>query len=71
MQFQIKQSTINHVAFIQLLDVELGVTIEILAKGALLNSWLLSQEGESHQFIMGNDLNAAVEFESQGFRHES
>ena len=68
MQFQIKQSTINQVAFIQLQDIELGVSIEILAKGALLNSWLLSQGGESHQFIMGNDLNATMEFESQGFR---
>ena len=68
MQFQIKQSTINHVAFIQLLDVEMGVTIDILTKGALLNSWLLSQRGESHQFIMGNSLHVAKEFESQGFR---
>ena len=68
MQFQIKQSTINNVAFIQLLDVEMGVTIDILTKGALLNSWLLSQRGESHQFIMGNSLHVAKEFESQGFR---
>ena len=68
MQFQIKQSTINHVAFIQLLDVEMGVNIDILTKGALLNSWLLSQRGESHQFIMGNSLHVAKEFESQGFR---
>jgi len=70
MQFQIKQSTINHVAFIQLLDVEMGVTIDILTKGALLNSWLLSQRGESHQFIMGNSLHVAKEFESQGIRND-
>jgi len=68
MQFQIKQSTINHVALIQLLDIELGVTIDILTKGALINSWLLRQGGEPQQFIMGNTLDAAKEFESQGFR---
>ncbi len=68
MRFQIKQNTINHVALIQLIDIELGVTIDILTKGALLNSWCLGHGGESHQFIMGNDLNAANEFEGQGFR---
>ena len=51
MQFQIKQSTINDVALIQLLDIELGVTIDILTKGALLNSWLLRQGVESQQFL--------------------
>ncbi len=68
MRFQIKQNTINHVASIQLIDLALGATIEILTKGALLNSWLLRQGGESHQFIMGNAVNASNEFESQGFR---
>lgn len=68
MQFQIKQSTINDVALIQLLDIELGVTIDILTKGALLNSWLLRQGVESQQFIMGNALDATKEFENQGFR---
>ena len=68
MQFQIKQSTINHVTLIQLLDIELGVTIEILTKGALLNSWLLGQGDTSHQFVVGNEVNTAKEFESQGFR---
>ena len=68
MRFQIKQTTINHVASIQLIDLALGATIEILTKGALLNSWLLRQGGESHQFIMGNAVNASNEFESQGFR---
>ena len=68
MQFQIKQNTVNHVALIQLLDIELGVTIDILTRGALINSWLLRQGGESQQFIMGNTLDAAKEFESQGFR---
>jgi len=68
MQFQIKQKTINHIALIQLLDIELGVTIDILTKGALLNSWLLGQGDASHQFIMGNTLNDAMKFESQGFR---
>ena len=68
MRFKIKQNTINHIALIQLLDIELGVTIDILIKGALLNSWLLGQVDKSHQFIMGNALNDAAEFESQGFR---
>ena len=68
MQFQIKQSTINHVTLIQLLDIEFGVTIDILTRGALINSWLIRQGDKSQQFIMGNPLNAAKEFESQGFR---
>ena len=68
MQFQIKQNTVNHVALIQLLDIELGVTIDILTRGALINSWLIRQGDKSQQFIMGNPLNAAKEFESQGFR---
>ena len=68
MQFQIKQSTINHVTLIQLLDIEFGVTIDILTRGALINSWLIRQGDKSQQFIMGNPLNAAKEFESHGFR---
>ena len=68
MQFQIKQSTINHVTLIQLQDIEFGVTIDILTRGALINSWLIRQGDKSQQFIMGNPLNAAKEFESQGFR---
>ena len=68
MRFQIRQNTINHVALIQLIDIELGVTIDILTKGALLNSWCLGQGEKSNQFIMGNDLNATNEFEGQGFR---
>jgi len=68
MQFQIKQSIINHVTLIQLQDIEFGVTIDILTRGALINSWLIRQGDKSQQFIMGNPLNAAKEFESQGFR---
>jgi len=68
MTFQIKQNTINQVTMIQLIDVALGATIEILTKGALLNSWNLRQGEELHQFIMGNEENTANEFESQGFR---
>ena len=68
MRFKIKQNTINHIALIQLVDIELGVTIDILTRGALINSWLLRQGGEPQQFIMGNTLDAAKEFESQGFR---
>ena len=68
MRFQIKQHTINHVTLIQLEDIELGATIEILTKGALLNSWTLRQGDKYHQFIIGNEVNTANEFESKGFR---
>ena len=68
MPFQIKQNTINHVTVIQLVDVELGATIEILTKGALLNSWHLRQGEELHQFVMGNEANTSNAFESKGFR---
>jgi len=68
MPFQIKQNTINQVKMIQIVDVALGATIEILTKGGLLNSWQLRQGDELHQFIMGNEENTANEFESQGFR---
>jgi aldose 1-epimerase len=68
MPFQIKQNTINQVTLIELVDVALGATIEILTKGALLNSWNLRQGEELHQFIMGNEENTANEFENQGFR---
>lgn len=68
MPFQIKQNTINHVTLIQLVDVAMGATIEILTKGALLNSWHLRQGEELHQFVMGNQANTGNEFENQGFR---
>lgn len=68
MPFQIKQNTINQVTLIQLVDVAMGATIEILTKGALLNSWHLRQGEELHQFVMGNQANTGNEFENQGFR---
>jgi len=68
MPFQVTTNKINDVEVIQLMDNSLGISIEILSRGALLNSWCLNQHGQAHQFIMGNDALAKLDFEKNGFR---
>lgn len=68
MPFQIETYKINDNEVIQIMDTNLGVSIEILTRGALLNSWCLKQYGNTHQFIVGNEVNTSENFEKQGFR---
>ena len=65
-QFEIKKN--KDIEVIHLMDTALGVTIEILSKGALLNKWYWNQDGQTHEFIVGNHIDTFVNFEQQGFR---
>ena len=68
MPFQFETKKINDVEVIQLMDTTLGVSIDILSRGALLNSWCLNQHDQKYQFIIGNKIESNVDFEKLGFR---
>lgn len=68
MPFEVNIKTIHNIEVIQLLDPVLGVSIDILSKGALLNHWSLKHQDQIHEFIAGNALEKRWQFEKQGFR---
>ena len=68
MPFQVVTKKINEIEVIQLKDTDLGVSIEILSRGALLNSWCLDHHGKTHSFIVGNNITTNEDFEKLGFR---
>lgn len=68
MPFQFDTKKINDIQVIQLMDTSLGVTIEILSRGALLNKWSLQQHGQEYSFIVGNNIQNTSDFEKLGFR---
>lgn len=69
MSFQIQHKTNPSFELIQLTDHQLGINIQISAKGALLNNWEMEVAGKKVEFIQGNDLDKeGGDFEKNGFR---
>ncbi len=68
MPFQVVTNKIKDIEEIHLMDTSLNITIQILSKGGLLNSWSLIQHSHTHQFIVGNDPHSTLYFEKNGFR---
>jgi len=64
MSFDLKiQAQTNH---IQLIDLENGTLIEIHCKGALMNRWIVNNDSQPLELILGNE--GQANFELNGFR---
>ena len=69
MSFNIQTTPIGDFEVIQLSDSSNGIALEIMTRGALLNSWKLEGESTSIAFIEGNDFSDGWnDFEKNGFR---
>jgi aldose 1-epimerase len=68
MPFQFAIKKVQNFDVIQLMDTELNVFVEIVSKGALLNSWQWNQLENTYHFIEGNSIQSALDFEKNGFR---
>ena len=69
MAFEIQISPLFDFEKVRLIDTEMGVAIEIITKGALMNSWQVPFQNKALQLMDGNELgNGWGLYEQNGFK---
>lgn len=69
MSFEIQIASLSHFELVRLIDTSTKTVIEIVTKGALLNSWQVMGHSKSMEIVEGNDFSKGWgDFEAGGFK---
>ena len=69
MSFEIQIAPLSHFELVRLIDTSTKTVIEIVTKGALLNSWQVMGHSKSMEIVEGNDFSEGWgDFEAGGFK---